>query len=76
MQTITRNVLGRFGCLGCHSGIDIRFVVEENFAVDENLNLTAVPFAVGGSDGELTGQANFAIGLPVSVSIRFPLRIA
>ncbi|MFZ0898443.1 MAG: hypothetical protein WAN21_03990 [Candidatus Sulfotelmatobacter sp.] len=50
MQTITRNVLGRFGCLGCHSGIDIRFVVEENFAVDENLNLTAVPFAVGGSD--------------------------
>lgn len=50
MQTITRNLLGRFGCLACHSGIDIRFVVEENFTVDENLKLTAVPFAVGGSD--------------------------
>jgi hypothetical protein len=29
------NILGRLGCLGCHSGIDIRFVVEENFAGDE-----------------------------------------
>jgi len=35
MQKITANVLGKLGCLGCHSGFDIRFLQEElNFKAD------------------------------------------
>jgi len=35
MQKITANVLGKLGCLGCHSGFDIRFHNEElNFKAD------------------------------------------
>jgi len=29
MQKITANVLGKLGCLGCHSGFDIRYIQEE-----------------------------------------------
>lgn len=31
MQKITANVLGKLGCLACHSGFDIRFIQEELF---------------------------------------------
>ena len=36
---VTQTVLGKLGCLGCHSGRDIRFIIEDNFAVDEKLNV-------------------------------------
>jgi hypothetical protein len=35
MQKITASILGKLGCLGCHSGFDIRFIQEElNFKAD------------------------------------------
>lgn len=34
MATVTREVLGRLGCLGCHSGFDIRFRQEVEFVVN------------------------------------------
>ena len=35
MQKITANVLGKLGCVGCHSGYDIRFYFEDlNFKAD------------------------------------------
>ncbi len=36
---VTQNILGKLGCLGCHSGRDIRFIIEDNFRVDEKLNV-------------------------------------
>lgn len=33
MQAVTKEVLGRLGCLGCHSGFDIRFIQEVEFTV-------------------------------------------
>ena len=48
MQQITKEILGRVGCPGCHSGLDIRFVLEEQeFLVDEQMNIHAGP---GGAD--------------------------
>jgi hypothetical protein len=37
MQTISKNVLGRLGCPGCHSGFDIRYIMERRFRFNENL---------------------------------------
>ena len=34
MATVTKEVLGRLGCLGCHSGFDIRFQQEVEFVVN------------------------------------------
>jgi hypothetical protein len=36
---VTQTVLGKLGCLGCHSGRDIRFIIEDDFRVDEKLNV-------------------------------------
>lgn len=38
MNEITKKVLGKLGCLGCHSGRDIRFILERDFRFDEKLN--------------------------------------
>lgn len=34
MNRITESLLGRLGCAGCHSGFDIRFVLERDFRVN------------------------------------------
>ena len=34
MATVTKEVLGRLGCLACHSGFDIRFQQEVEFVVN------------------------------------------
>jgi len=36
---VTQTILGKLGCLGCHSGRDIRFIIEDDFRVDEKLNV-------------------------------------
>jgi hypothetical protein len=36
MQKVTRSVLGKLGCDGCHSGFDIRYDAVREFIVDEN----------------------------------------
>jgi hypothetical protein len=35
MQGITKTVLGKLGCLGCHSGFDLRFNNENIFVFNE-----------------------------------------
>ena len=37
MHKVTTSVLGRLGCPACHSGFDIRFVVERDFVVNSKL---------------------------------------
>ncbi len=39
MTKINKSVLKQLGCEACHSGHDIRYVVEQNFVVDEHLNV-------------------------------------
>lgn len=39
MQEVTASILERLGCPECHSGWDIRFDIERQFLVDENLNI-------------------------------------
>jgi hypothetical protein len=39
MQKVTAGILGKLGCPGCHSGWDIRFMLERSFVVDEQLNI-------------------------------------
>ena len=39
MTRVTKTILDKLGCGGCHSGHDIRFLVERNFIVDEQLNV-------------------------------------
>ncbi len=34
MAMVTKEVLGRLGCLACHSGFDIRFQQEVEFVVN------------------------------------------
>ncbi len=41
MQKITQSVLGRLGCTSCHSGWDIRFELEREFYVNEQLQVRA-----------------------------------
>ena len=43
----TANVLNRLGCPGCHSGFDIRFIHELDFAIDSQLNVHTVPGSLG-----------------------------
>jgi hypothetical protein len=38
-QQIQRDILGRLGCPACCSGIDIRFILENEFIVDRELNI-------------------------------------
>ncbi len=35
MQQISKSVLGKLGCDGCHSGWDIRFEIEREFFANE-----------------------------------------
>jgi hypothetical protein len=35
MQSITKNVLNKLGCAGCHSGFDLRFNHENEFIFNE-----------------------------------------
>lgn len=48
---VTQSVLGKLGCPGCHSGRDIRFIIEDDFRVDEQLNvfpnINAINNAIG-----------------------------
>jgi hypothetical protein len=39
VQQIQKDVLGRLGCQACCSGFDIRFVLENEFIVDRELNV-------------------------------------
>lgn len=39
---VTQNILGKLGCGGCHSGRDIRLVIEDYYRVDEKLNVYPV----------------------------------
>ena len=35
MQSVTKQVLGKLGCGGCHSGFDFRFIHEHEFNFNE-----------------------------------------
>ena len=39
MQKVTADILGRLGCLGCHSGRILNFHVLENFVVNSKLDV-------------------------------------
>lgn len=39
MQRVTKTVLGKLGCSGCHSGFDIRFIQEMQFVFNEKLQM-------------------------------------
>jgi hypothetical protein len=41
MHRVTRSVLGKLGCEGCHSGFDIRYDVLRDFIADEKGNVHA-----------------------------------
>lgn len=47
MQDITAQTLGRLGCDGCHSGWDIRFLLERDFAVNPKGQLVPVDVVAG-----------------------------
>ena len=52
MQVVTRNLLGRLGCLACHSGFNIQFQEEVEFLVNErSLEVTGLAAHTGGSFG-------------------------
>ena len=38
MAEITRTIMGRLGCDGCHSGFDLRFNVARRWVFDAKLN--------------------------------------
>jgi hypothetical protein len=42
LNKVTDEVLGRLGCLGCHSGFDIRFLLEQDYSVNEKLEVSPV----------------------------------
>jgi hypothetical protein len=42
MQTVTRDVLGRLGCGGCHSGRLIDFLIIEDFVVNAKLQVQEI----------------------------------
>ena len=42
MTKVTQNILNKYGCGGCHSGRYIIFHMEDNFFVDEQLNIRSV----------------------------------
>ena len=33
-QAVIKDLVGKLGCPGCHSGFDIRFILERQFVVD------------------------------------------
>lgn len=39
MGKVTAETLGRLGCPGCHSGFDIRYVLERDFRVTPQLEV-------------------------------------
>lgn len=39
INQVTKEILGRLGCLGCHSGFDLRFVIERDYRVNPNLEI-------------------------------------
>ncbi|MBY0577605.1 MAG: hypothetical protein K2P57_01010 [Burkholderiales bacterium] len=39
MNKVTAGILGRLGCTACHSGYDIRFIVERDFVVNSKLEI-------------------------------------
>jgi hypothetical protein len=39
VQQIQKDILGRLGCMACCSGFDIRFILENEFIVDRELNV-------------------------------------
>ena len=41
MHKVTASVLGRLGCAACHSGFDIRFLVERDFVVNSKLEFAS-----------------------------------
>lgn len=43
-QEVQKDILGRLGCPGCTSGLDIRFDVQREFLVSEDLNVQAVGY--------------------------------
>ena len=45
MTEVTRDVLGRLGCGGCHSGRLIDFLVIEDFVVNAKLDVRELPGA-------------------------------
>lgn len=40
-QKIHAGILGRLGCPACSSGWDIRYRLQRDFVIDENLNIQA-----------------------------------
>ncbi|MET0655740.1 MAG: hypothetical protein ABWX88_09505 [Pseudoxanthomonas sp.] len=39
MNQVTKEILGRLGCDGCHSGYDIRYRIERDFRVNPQLQI-------------------------------------
>jgi hypothetical protein len=48
MNKVTREILGRLGCAGCHSGFDLRFVLERDFRVNPALEIEGFIPRLGG----------------------------
>ena len=44
MQGATKQILTLLGCGGCHSGWDIRFLMEQNFVVNEKGEVAGAGF--------------------------------
>lgn len=42
MAHVTKSVLAKLGCEGCHSGKQIIFHEEDNYFVDESLNIRPI----------------------------------
>jgi hypothetical protein len=42
IQAVQKDILKRLGCLACCSGWDIRFDMEREFIVDQQLNIRSV----------------------------------
>lgn len=42
-QVVQRDILERLGCGGCHSGFDIRYALQRQFVVNEQLVVTSLP---------------------------------
>ncbi|MBD7923529.1 hypothetical protein JR064_21375 [Xanthomonas sp. CFBP 8703] len=47
MHKITREILGRLGCAACHSGFDLRFVIERDFRVNPALEIEGFAPRIG-----------------------------
>ena len=48
MQKITAQTLGRLGCDGCHSGFDIRFLLERDFRANPAGDVVPAELGFGG----------------------------